>query len=98
MVSHKCYGCRMALTSNSVPSRVLRNETRSVLDRVRSGDSVTITVDGIPVAVIEPIRSRPTSMPRDEFLRVIAGHQADAGLRDDLAEIAGELTDENDPW
>ena len=38
-----------------VASRELRNNTRAVLDRVEAGEAVTITVDGRPVARLEPI-------------------------------------------
>ena len=34
-----------------VASRVLRNSTRSLLVRVESGETITITVDGRPTAV-----------------------------------------------
>ncbi len=73
MCRSMCYGRRMA----DVASRELRNNTRAVLARVESGESITITVDGRPVATIEPIRRRPTWMSRAEFAREILGHQAD---------------------
>lgn len=80
-----------------VASRELRNSTRSLLDRVESGESLTITVDGRPVAVLGPVGRRPRWVRRSEFIGAIIEHQADAGLAADLRVLAGELTDEA-PW
>lgn len=77
-----------------VASRELRNATRSLLDRVEGGEEVTITVDGRAVAVLAPIGRRPRWVPRSELLRLIAAHQADPGLTDDLRELAGDSTDD----
>ncbi len=85
-----CYSCRMS----DVASRELRNSTRSLLDRVESGETFTITVDGRPTAVLAPIGRRPRWIPRSEFASTLLTHQADAGLADDLDELAGEMTDE----
>ena len=40
-----------------VASRDLRNNTRALLERVEAGESITITVDGRPVATLEPVSS-----------------------------------------
>jgi len=77
-----------------VASRELRNRTRSLLDRVEAGESITITVDGKAVAVLEPVGTRPQWMRREEFVRRVLGHQADPGLRDDLAALGTETTDD----
>ena len=79
---------------SDVASRELRNSTRSLLDRVASGETLTITVDGRPTAVLAPIGRRPRRIPRIEFASTVLTHQADAGLADDLDELAGEMTDE----
>ena len=89
-MSHVCYGCRMGV----VASRGLRNSTRALLDRVDAGESITITVDGRPVAVLQGIARRPRSMAREEFVRRIVGRQADAGLRGELRELAPDSTDD----
>lgn len=83
----------MALTSDppSVGARELRNETRAVLDRVIEGDSVIITLDGRPVARIEPIRTKPRWIRTDVFLANLT--QADPGLRDLLRELDEEIDD-----
>ncbi len=79
---------------SDVASRELRNNTRSVLARVEAGEAVTITVGGRPVAVLQPVGRRPRWLPREEFARRIAAHQADPGLREDLAELAPDTTDD----
>jgi antitoxin (DNA-binding transcriptional repressor) of toxin-antitoxin stability system len=80
-----------------VPSRELRNNTRSLLERVEAGESVTITVDGRPVAVLHRVGRRPNWLGRDEFVRRIASHQADPALRLDLAHLAPGSTDDLPP-
>lgn len=80
-----------------VASRELRNSTRSLLDRVESGETLTITVDGRPTAILAPIGRRPRWVHREEFASTVLAHQADAGLTDDLQELAGEMTDELPP-
>ena len=84
-----CYTRRM-----NVASRDLRNNTRQVLDRVRAGESITITVDGQPVAVLQPAGRRPRWMGREEFVRRIVDHQADPGLSRELEDLAAETTDD----
>jgi prevent-host-death family protein len=82
----------------SVAARDLRNHTAEVLRRVADGDRVTITVNGAPVAELAPAsgRRRPF-LSRRELTEVLSQAQADAGLRDDLATLAGETTDDLDP-
>jgi prevent-host-death family protein len=88
--SHTCYNRRMS----EIASRELRNNTRALLDRVEAGESVTITVDGRPVAVLEPISRRPRWLARDEFVRRVQDHQADAALANELRELAPDTTDD----
>ncbi|MGL5911878.1 MAG: type II toxin-antitoxin system Phd/YefM family antitoxin [Phycicoccus sp.] len=76
----------------------LRNHTADVLRRVQEGERVTITARGRPVAELSParpVRRRP--IPRAELVHRLARSQADAGLRDDLARIAGDTTDDLGP-
>ena len=77
-----------------VASRELRNSTRSLLDRVESGETLTITVDGRPAAILAPIDRHPRWLARSEFASTLLSHQADAGLARDLDQLAGEMTDE----
>jgi len=81
-----------------VAARDLRNNTAEVLRRVEAGDDVIITTRGKPVAALVPIPSqRRRWLPRQELVRRLAAAQADPGLREDLAQLAGDTTDDLDP-
>jgi prevent-host-death family protein len=80
-----------------VASRELRNNTRSLLSRAEAGEQITITVDGRPVAQLVPIRDRPRWISRADFVNRVIADQADPGLADELADLAGESTDELPP-
>ncbi len=80
---------------SEVASRELRNNTRALLDRVAAGESVTITVDGRPAAMLSPVDARNRWMPRGTFVRLVLGHQADAALSHELRELADEMTHES---
>jgi prevent-host-death family protein len=75
-------------------SRDLRNNTRALLDQVRAGESVTITVDGLPVAVLQPLSRRPRWVSRDEFVRRVVVRPADADLTQQLRDLAPDTTDD----
>lgn len=77
-----------------VASRELRNNTRSVLDRVERGETVVITVDGRPVARLEPAEPRHRWLPRRRFVDLVVGHQADSALFDDLTLLSPDTTDD----
>lgn len=79
---------------SEVASRELRNQTRSLLDRVAAGERITITVDGRPAAELGPVGHRDRWLPRERFVDLVIGVQADPGLAKDLAELAGDSTDE----
>lgn len=79
---------------SEVASRELRNSTRSLLDRVEAGETLTITVGGRPMAILAPIGRRPRWVPRGEFASTVLAHQADPGLAAAVDELAGEMTDE----
>lgn len=81
-----------------IATRELRNDTAGVLRRVQAGEEVVITVKGEPVAQLISLtvrRRRP--IPGVELLRRLDGGQADPGLRDDLAWLAGDTTDDLGP-
>ena len=78
-----------------IAARELRNCTADVLQRVAAGEQVTITSRGRPVAELIPVQvehRRPIG--RAELLRRLGRAQADPGLREDLAVLAGETTDD----
>lgn len=82
---------------STVASRELRNDTAGVLRRVQSGEEVTITVNGRAVAMITAVQARRRRwVSRAELVKRLQTSQADPGLRDDLAALAGETTDELD--
>lgn len=78
-----------------VASRDLRNHTADVLRQVAEGSAVTVTVNGRAVAEIAPVRtSRPRYLSKRDLIDLLATHQADAGLTEDLERLGGETTDE----
>lgn len=82
---------------SELAARELRNHTAAVLARVGQGESLTITLRGRPVARLESVRSeRPVSIPRAELLSIVENRSADPGLRNDLAELVGDTTDDLD--
>lgn len=83
---------------STVATRDLRNNTADVLHRVQAGEEIVITVNGKPVAQLIPLSpSTRRWLPRAELSRRLATSQADAGLRADLARLAGETTDDLPP-
>jgi prevent-host-death family protein len=81
-----------------VPTRELRNHTAGLLRRVEAGEHIVVTVRGRPVAELVPVTtSRRQWMPRAELLEILRRTQADSQLRYDLAEIAGDITDDLGP-
>jgi prevent-host-death family protein len=80
-----------------VPVRELRNHVSEVLRRVEQGETLEVTVQGRPVALLTPIDNRPQTMPARQFFAGL--RQADAGLRTQLAELLTQTTDDlADPW
>lgn len=81
-----------------VASRELRNETAKLLRRVAAGEDITVTVNGRPVARLVPFEpARRRWLRGEEFARRMRRAQADPGMRDDLATLAGETTDDLEP-
>ncbi|MCS5717076.1 type II toxin-antitoxin system prevent-host-death family antitoxin [Herbiconiux sp. CPCC 205763] len=81
----------------AVPVRELRNHTADVVRRVQGGEDITITANGVAVASLVPVRSGRREWIGPVDLIVLLDSPADAGLRDDLAELAGDTTDELGP-
>jgi prevent-host-death family protein len=80
-----------------IPVRELRNHVSEVLRRVEAGETLEVTVNDRPVALLIPRQSRPRTIASGEFLARLP--QADSGLRADLAELLTETTDDSgDPW
>lgn len=79
-----------------VPAREMRNHTAQLIRRVRDGEEVTITSNGVAVANLVPVGGRkPAAFSRDELVIALA-FQADPGLAKDLADLVGDTTDDVD--
>ena len=74
--------------------RELRNQTSQVIDAVRAGERVVLTVHGEAVADIVPHGQRSRWLPGDRLRQELAGRAADPALRDDLDSLAGQTLDE----
>jgi prevent-host-death family protein len=81
-----------------VAVRELRNNTAELLNRAASGEEITITVHGRPVAALVAL-NRPARRPfsKAELISMLQTSQADAGLGQDLERLAGDTTDDLGP-
>jgi len=74
--------------------RDLRNRTAHVIDAVRAGERVTLTVHGEPVADIVPHRQRTRWLAGERLREQLQERAADPGLRGVLDELASQTLDE----
>lgn len=74
--------------------RDLRNRTSQVIDAVRAGERVTLTVHGEAVADIVPHRRRARWLSGDLLRNELADRSADAHLSVELDELAGQTLDD----
>jgi prevent-host-death family protein len=74
--------------------RDLRNRTAQVIDAVRAGERVTLSVNGEPVADIVPHGRRARWLSGPHLRDQLETRAADPGLREELDEIAGQTLDE----
>ena len=70
--------------------RDLRNHTARIIDAVRAGERVTLTVRGEPIADIVPHGARTRWLSGAALREQLQQRSADPGLRADLDELAGE--------
>jgi prevent-host-death family protein len=83
---------------SEVALRELRNNAAGVLRRAQAGEQIVITTRGKPVASLKAVEQpRRRWLPRTELLQRLKVAQADAGLREDLARLAGETTEDLGP-
>lgn len=81
-----------------IPSRDLRNHTAQVLRRVADGDTVTVTVNGEPVAEItKPRAARRPFMTRADVVLLHRRQGPDPTLAKDLTWISAGTTDDLGP-
>jgi len=74
--------------------RDLRNRTGQVIDAVRAGERVTLTVNGDPVADIVAHGARERWLSGTWLNEQLVRRAADAGLSEDLDELAGQTVEE----
>jgi len=74
--------------------RELRNRTAQVIDAVRAGERVVLTVHGEVVADIVPHARRVRWVPGDLLRWALAERAADPALQHDLDLVAGQTLDE----
>jgi prevent-host-death family protein len=80
-----------------IPVRELRNHVSEVLRRVEAGETLEVTVNERPVALLVPRHSRPRTLPTRDFLAGLP--LADPGLAEELSAELTETTDDlTDPW
>jgi prevent-host-death family protein len=82
------------LSHMKIGMRELRNQTSQVIDAVRAGERVVLTVHGEAVADIVPHGQRTRWLPGDHLRRELTDRAADPALRDDLDSLAGQTLDE----
>jgi prevent-host-death family protein len=74
--------------------RELRNRTSQVIDAVRAGERVVLTVHGEAIADIVPHGRRTRWLPGDHLRRELAQRAADPALSEELDILAGSTLDE----
>jgi prevent-host-death family protein len=74
--------------------RDLRNRTGQVIDAVRAGERVTLTVHGEPIADIVPHGRRTRWLSGPHLRKQLDHRAADPALRRQLDELTGQTLDE----
>jgi prevent-host-death family protein len=74
--------------------RDLRNHTASVIDAVKAGERVTLTVNGEPLADILPHTARTRWLVGEQLRERLADGAADPALRHELDALVGQTLDE----
>lgn len=74
--------------------RELRNRTAYVIDAVKAGERVTLTVNGEPVADIVPHGRRTRWLAGAPLREQLQDRSADPALQADLDALAGQTLDE----
>jgi prevent-host-death family protein len=74
--------------------RDLRNSTGGALRRVEAGETLIVLSNRRPVAQLVPLAGSPTWLPAAQFFSRVLVHPADAGLRDELADLQPDTLDD----
>jgi prevent-host-death family protein len=78
----------------NVGVRELRNQTSQVIDAVRAGEHVTLTVHGEPIADIVPHQQRTRWLSGSNLKRELQTRAADSDLTPELNDLAGHTLEE----
>jgi prevent-host-death family protein len=70
----------------TIPQRELRNHSGEILRQAETGEQFTITVEGRPVAVLDPIQKRQW-VPREEVLEILRSQSPDPDFFEDIREM-----------
>ena len=73
--------------------RDLRNRTARVIDAVRAGERVILTVNGEPAADIVPHGQRTRWLSGEQLSQRLGDSAADPALSAELAELTGQTLD-----
>jgi prevent-host-death family protein len=74
--------------------RDLRNRTARVIDAVKAGERVVLTVNGEPTADIVPHGERTRWLAGGQLREQLRDRAADPSLRAELDALAGQTLDE----
>ena len=77
-----------------IAQRDLRNDVGAILRRVADGESFTVTVRGVPVAELVPLRGPRRFVPRQRIAEVLSGIPADRELLEELRQMDVDGTDD----
>lgn len=79
--------------ADRIPLRELRNDVSRVLRRVESGERLTVTVSGRPVADLVPHGRRRDFVPRATLERILTDHPPDPGFAADIDAALPDTVD-----
>ena len=74
--------------------RELRNRTARVIDAVKAGERVVLTVNGEPTADIVPHGQRTRWLAGEQLREQLGERAADPSLAAELDELAGQTLEE----
>jgi prevent-host-death family protein len=77
-----------------VEVRDVGSRTGQVIDAIKAGEPVVLTVDGEPIADIVPRGRRTRWLPGERLREQLLVRSADPGLSADLDEVVGRTGDD----
>ena len=81
----------------TIPQRDLRNGTSEMLRRAESGERLTVTVDGRPIAELDPLRTARQAPTEADPVSLFGTEPVDRGWQADLDEMRAEDRAARDP-